>query len=123
MFGKDLVGGRQPGDDFAAGGGAGDNAGNNAGVNAGGDGLHHHQIDEDEGGGYHSVHTNPDGTKEQADHVDYNEAKSAMDDAFGCGDMSDGGDDDSSDAAPSMADSADMNDIAGSYGRKAAQKS
>lgn len=112
MFEKDLAAGRSAGDNF--GGGAGADAG--AGNAAGGDGLHHHEINEDEGGGYHSVHTFPDGRKEPADHVDYDDAKSKMDDDFGCGEMSG---DDSGDDGAMPDDSGDVSDIAGSYGRKA----
>ncbi len=59
---------------------------------ASGDGLHHHAIDEDEGGGYHSKHTHPDGRVEHEDHTDYDEAKASMDEKFGHGEP-DGGDD------------------------------
>ncbi len=52
---------------------------------AAGDGLHHHEIHQDEGGGYHSIHTHPDGHQEHADHTDYKEASDHMDSSFGEG--------------------------------------
>lgn len=80
----------------------------------GGDGLHHHEIHEDEGGGFHSVHTDPDGNKSHDDHPTYEDAKAKMDADFG---KDDGSDDDSGDGG----DGGDMStdDIAGSYGRSA----
>jgi hypothetical protein len=76
-----------------------------------GDGLHHHEIHEDEGGGYHSKHTHPDGHQEHEDHASYEDARDHMDETFGHGeaDGDDAGDDDGMDAG----------DIAGSYGRAA----
>jgi hypothetical protein len=56
-----------------------------------GDGLHHHKIDQDEGGGYHSVHTFPDGQQAPDDHVDLKDATDAMQRAF----QSDGAEQDS----------------------------
>lgn len=76
-----------------------------------GDGLHHHEIHQDEGGGFHSVHTAPDGAQDHADHADLDEAKSKMDQDFGGTD--DGGD---SDAMNDGGDD-DPDDIAGGYGR------
>jgi hypothetical protein len=80
-----------------------------------GDGLHHHEIHEDEGGGFHSKHTHPDGTEEHDDHTTYEEARDKMDSDFdkSDGDDSDSGDDDQGDM--------DSGDIAGSYGRKACE--
>lgn len=88
--------------------------GNSDGGDKGGDGLHHHEIHEDEGGGYHSVHTHPDGNEEHDDHASYEEARDKMDADFGKGD---GAEDDSGDGG----DGGDMSteDIAGSYGRQA----
>lgn len=81
-----------------------------------GDGMHHHEIHEDEGGGYHSMHTDPDGHVQHDDHVTYDDAKNKMDQDFGHGepdgDEGDGGDNGGGDM--------DMSDIAGSYGRHAA---
>ena len=48
-----------------------------------GDGLHHHEMHEDEGGGYHSKHTHPDGRVEHADHASYGEAVSHMHEMHG----------------------------------------
>jgi hypothetical protein len=87
-----------------------DNAG--GGGEMKGDGLHHHEIHEDEGGGYRSVHTHPDGHKEASDHVTYDEAKDKMDQDFGHGDGAP--EDDGADG-----DDMSTDDIAGSYGRKA----
>jgi hypothetical protein len=88
-----------------------------------GDGLHHHQIDEDEGGGYHSVHTFPDGRQDEADHVDYNEAKSKQDSDFGC--VAGDGDGDGAtmtDDDPDLGDEGDASpNLAASYGQKAGQ--
>lgn len=80
------------------------------GEHAHGDGLHHHEIHEDEGGGYHSKHTHPDGHEEHADHATYEEARDHMDSKFGHGSEEDGDrDGDDSDM--------DSEDVAGSYGR------
>ena len=97
----------------------------NADQQSQGDGLHHHQIDQDEGGGFHSVHTFPDGHQEQADHVDYDEAKSKQDADFGCGpddagDGEDGGDDGDTSFADDGEDSG-MDNVAASYGNKASK--
>lgn len=81
----------------------------------GGDGMHHHEIHEDEAGGFHSVHTHPDGNEEHGDHASYDEAADDMDAKFGQGDdqPEEGGDPDS--------DFGDSEDIAGAYGRKACE--
>lgn len=71
----------------------------------GGDGFHHHQIDENEGGGYTSKHTGPDGKVTTGDHATYDDAKADMDQCCGQG----GGDDEEDDG----------NDVAGHYGRAA----
>jgi hypothetical protein len=90
-----------------------------------GDGLHHHEIHEDEGGGFHSVHTFPDGHTDEADHVDYDEAKAKQDQDFGQGDMSDdsgGGEDGGEDGDSSFGDDEGddaMTNIAKSYGSRA----
>lgn len=91
-----------------------------------GDGLHHHEIHEDEGGGFHSLHTFPDGRTDPGDHVDYDEAKSKMDSDFGCGPddeddeggMDDGGGEDDSSFGGDGEDSGITN-LAKSYGSKA----
>jgi hypothetical protein len=89
-----------------------------------GDGLHHHEIHEDEGGGFHSVHTFPDGHTDEADHVDYDEAKAKQDADFGCGsddagDGEDGGEDGNSSFADGGEDSS--MDVAQTYANKAAR--
>src|SRR5580700_9070056 len=87
-----------------------------------GDGLHHHEIHEDEGGGFHSVHTFPDGHQDAADHVDYEEAKAKQDQDFGCGsDDAGGGEDGGDDGDSSFADDGedsgmDSTNIAKAYG-------
>ncbi len=87
-----------------------------SGPSAGGDGLHHHQIDQDEGGGFHSVHTHPDGRQEPAEHADYQEASDHMDQSFG-----QSGEQDEPDGDESGSDfgDSDTEDVAGAYGRKA----
>lgn len=64
-----------------------------------GDGLHHHELHEDEGGGYHSKHTHPDGKVEHADHATYEDARDHQDRMFGHGEdnAGDGSDDGSGD--------------------------
>lgn len=86
----------------------------------GGDGMHHHEIHENEGGGYTSKHTGPDGKVIQGDHATYEDAKADMDQACGQGgddeegmDSADMGDDDGAD----MSAEDDGNDVAGHYGR------
>jgi hypothetical protein len=79
-----------------------------------GDGMHHHTIDEDEGGGYHSVHTHPNGHEDHDDHTTYEEARDKMDQDFGKGE----GDDDKDGGESSVGDM-NASDIAGSYGRAA----
>jgi hypothetical protein len=81
-----------------------------------GDGAHHHELHElpdDEGGGYHSKHTDPEGNETHEDHADYDEAKDHMDKCFG---KSDGGDEEGDEAG---SDDMSPEDIAGSYGRAA----
>lgn len=73
-----------------------------------GDGKHHHEMHEDDGGGFTSKHTHPDGHVEHGDHVDYDEAKGHMDKMFGHG---------SDDGEESAGDGMDMDDVSGSYGR------
>lgn len=96
--------GNPAGEDFAAGE---DSKANHSG---GGDGMHHHEVHEDEGGGYHSKHTHPDGRVEHADHATYDEASDHMDRSFGHGPEEEDPDHDG-----------DMHadDAAGSYGRAA----
>lgn len=97
--------GADSGDDFAAGEDKGrDNHG-------GGDGLHHHEIHEDEGGGYHSKHTHPDGRVEHTDHADYEDARDHMDEMHGHAEPDENEDGHDGDM--------DADDIAGSYGRAA----
>lgn len=50
-----------------------------------GDGLHHHEIHEDEGGGFRSMHTHPDGRQEPGEHISYEEARDHMDAMHGQG--------------------------------------
>ncbi len=83
-----------------------------------GDGLHHHEMHEDEGGGWHSKHTFPDGREEHADHASYDEAKDHMDDACGQGGDSEGDSEDSgADEGSDYGDDSEPDDLAGSYGR------
>lgn len=103
MFEKDEIG--DSAEDFGSGEDSKDNHG-------GGDGMHHHEIHEDEAGGYHSKHTHPDGRVEHADHADYEEAKDHMDRMHGHGEP-DG------DEGPDDSGEIDTGDIAGSYGRAA----
>lgn len=88
-----------------------------------GDGMQHHTIDEDEGGGYRSTHTAPDGTVTNGQHDTYDDAKADMDAQCGQG----GGDDEEGMDSPDLGgdDGADMSteddgdDVAGHYGRAA----
>lgn len=82
-----------------------------------GDGRHHHTIDEDEGGGYHSTHTHPDGHTDEQDHADYDDASDHMDQSFGHGE-GEGGDEEDHGEVADFTGSEDE-DIAGTYGRKA----
>jgi len=80
-----------------------------------GDGLHHHELHEDEGGGYHSVHTHPDGRKEHGDYATYEDGRDHMDEKFGHGeDREESADDGSGNEGGG---DMDADDIAGSYGR------
>lgn len=80
-----------------------------------GDGLHHHELHEDEGGGFHSKHTHPDGKVEQADHSSYDDARDHMNAMHGECD----GEGDDAKAGASAEDDFDSDDMAGSYGRAA----
>lgn len=82
-----------------------------------GDGLHHHEIHEDEGGGYHSKHTDPEGNVEHGDHADMDDATEHMHQKFGHGEPD--ADDEDRDEDEGEDDGGDMSldDIAGSYGR------
>src|SRR5258708_1040948 len=80
-------------------------------------GLHHHTIDEDEAGGFHSVHTHPDGRQDPADHADYDEAKAKQDSDFGCG--GDEGMDDGQDDSFGADSEPEPDNIAADYGNKA----
>lgn len=82
-----------------------------AGEGSKGDGLHHHEMHEDEGGGFHSKHTDPDGKVTEADHDSYDDAKDHMDVMHG--EDSDDGDDQADDSGD---DSGDSGDMAKSYG-------
>ena len=84
-----------------------------AGQQGQGDGLHHHTIDEDEGGGFHSSHTFPDGRQEMSDHVDYQDAKEKQDADFGCGSDDGGSDDGADDNDPGMADDGEDSSLDG----------
>jgi hypothetical protein len=79
-----------------------------------GDGLHHHQIDQNEGGGFHSVHTHPDGHEDHADHTDYEEAKVKMDSDFGEG----GEDSDGDGGEMNVGEEDEGGGIAEAYGRR-----
>ena len=82
------------------------------GKKSAGDGMHHHELHEDEGGGYHSKHTHPDGHVEHDDHATYEDARDKQDSDFGHGERNeDEGRDDGGDMS--------TGDIAGSYGRAA----
>lgn len=91
-----------------------------------GDGLHHHeihQLPDEEGGGYHSKHTHPDGSEEHGDHADYAEAKADMDAKF---DQGHGGDaeeesdfSDMEEESESDGSDGEPENIAEHYGRKA----
>jgi hypothetical protein len=48
-----------------------------------GDGLHHAETHEDEGGGYYTKHTHPDGKVEEDTHPTYDDAKDWQDERFG----------------------------------------
>lgn len=76
-----------------------------------GDGLRHHEIHEDEAGGFHSKHTHPDGAVEHDDHATYDEARDHMDSKFDHEEP----DGDEGDGSSDM----DSDDIAGGYGRAA----
>jgi hypothetical protein len=111
---------------MASGQGGGDQG--DQGQQQQGDGLHHHEIHEDEGGGFHSVHTFPDGRVDAQDHVDYKDAKDKQDADFGCGSQDDAGDgeDGADDGDSSFADDGEGEDmstdnVAKSYGNKARQ--
>lgn len=75
---------------------------------SGGDGAHHHEIIKHDDGMVRSVHTNPDGSKEEGEHGSYDEAKADMDAKMGEGQQ-----DDAPDAAPM--DDGGGEDMAGMY--------
>jgi len=79
-----------------------------------GDGLHHHEIHQDEGGGFHSKHTHPDGRVEHADHASYSEARDHMDQMHGHESDAEAKDEEPGRKA---SDDFDADDMAGSYGR------
>lgn len=76
-----------------------------------GDGLHHHENHDDEGGGIHSKHTHPDGRVEHTDHASIEEAHQHEREMRG--------DEESRDEEPGRDgnDDFDADDMAGSYGR------
>jgi hypothetical protein len=84
-----------------------------------GDGLHHHEIHEDEGGGFHSKHTFPDGRVEHADHSTYAEARDHMDEMHGEEKGEDAGEDGADDFSSGGEADGDADDMAGDYGRAA----
>lgn len=89
-----------------------------------GDGAHHHEIHEipeEEGGGFHSKHTFPDGRVEEGDHDDYEEAKAKQDADFGCaGEDEESGDDfGGEDGMTGDGEDSGMDNMAQSYGDKA----
>ena len=93
-----------------------DDAGGEGGEpEAKGDGLHHHEIHEDEGGGYVSKHTHPDGRVEHGEHTTYEEARDHMDAMHGHEEPDGDEPDEDGDEGP------DVTDIAGSYGRQASR--
>jgi hypothetical protein len=98
---------------------AGDQGGMPEAEQTQGDGLHHHEMHEDEGGGWHSMHTHPDGRQEPGDHTSYEEASDHMDAM--CGQGGDDGEDAGDDGAPDDGEMDDADsepsDVAGSYGR------
>ncbi len=87
-----------------------------SGTSGKGDGLHHHEIHEDEGGGFRSKHTHPDGRVEHGEHGTYAEARGHMDQMHGHEEPD--GDEDGTSAA----DDFDADDMAGSYGRAACEE-
>jgi hypothetical protein len=105
MFKPNKGAGSDAGDDFAAG--------DDQKETSQGDGRHHHEIHEDEGGGYHSKHTHPDGQVEHEDHATYQDAADDMNGKFGHGE----GDGDEDSEGEEMS----PDDIAGSYGRAACE--
>lgn len=101
--------GSNAGDDFADGRqDSGDGGG------AAGDGRHHHEIHEDEGGGFHSKHTHPDGHEEHEDHATYDDAVNWQHERFGH-EEPDGDEGEPEDDGGEAA--VDGEDIAGTYGR------
>lgn len=86
-----------------------------------GDGLNHYQLDEDESGGFNSMHTAPDGTQTPGGPFNSpEEAQADMSQCFGQGQPQEGADASMS-PAPSDLDDSGSSDIAGSYA-KAAKK-
>jgi hypothetical protein len=79
-----------------------------------GDGLHHHELHEDEGGGYHSKHTHPDGRVEHADHPTYEHAVEHMHEMHG---KESGAESKDEEPGRKASDDFDDDDMAGSYGR------
>ena len=85
-----------------------------------GDGLHHHEMHEDEMGGYNSTHTHPDGKKDEAHHDSYDEARDHMDAMHGEGDDDDDDDDeDNTEESEVVRDDSMPDDMAGDYSRAA----
>ena len=82
-----------------------------------GDGLHHHEIHEDEGGGFHSKHTAPDGKVTHADHATYAEAKDHMDAMHGESAQDEKDEEPGREASDDLDVADGGDDIAGDYGR------
>jgi hypothetical protein len=79
-----------------------------------GDGMHHHELHEREDGSIHSLHTHPDGSKEEMDHDSYSDARDHMDQMMG-----DGGEGeeepDGDEGNPPPPDMSSADDMAGMY--------
>jgi hypothetical protein len=88
-----------------------------------GDGLNHYQLDEDESGGFNSLHTAPDGTQTPGGPFNsLDEAKADMDQCFGQGQPDQAAAAPPDLSTPTTDDDSDSSDVAGSYA-KAAKKS
>lgn len=74
-----------------------------------GDGNHHHEIINHDDGTAHSIHTDPDGMKEEADHASYDEARNHMDALMGHGDDQEQGEE------VTASDDSGSDDLAGMY--------
>lgn len=81
----------------------------------GGDGKHHHTIHETDSG-YSSSHTDPDGSQEDADHADMDDAKAHMDAKFGGDQGSDEDEGSGTDDVSGMSDDCGP-DLSGAYSK------